>query len=273
VNRKHFARHFHKAADIALSLRPIADVVAPKLLSSLMSGERRYGAPIMTMKCYFGEHLILRVDPATIMHVALQRDTYPGKAGLGPRYLISSGDWDIQQRPIRFSVHIDEIMELFEMGLEYERTSAFRTRIDRMRAGDPTRHRTHLIDTEQKVHDYYKQQLELIESIRKNGYLSRHDVMAGGHFDETQLDKAWLARERDENEIGCAVARDGELQMFRTGHHRLAIAVALKLKRIYVEVLHLHKDWVIGEMNAQQTGPAAAIMAGLGGLSTANESV
>lgn len=258
---KRFKRHFHAAADIALSSRPIAKFAGPALLASFVAKDRPYGGLIATMRQFFGSALMLTVAPSKIAHLALQRDTLPVQAGLGPRYLISGGDWDLARRPLRKSAHIDEMLALFETGLDYERTAAFRHRIERCHTGEPTRHRTRPIDTEEKVHDYFNQQLALIKSIRSNGYLSRQDIMDRGLYDRNHS-----RREKRENEIGCAVGRDGDLFMFRTGHHRLAIAIGLELNEIFVDIHHIHKNWLQNMMTRYETGPADAIVAGLASL-------
>ncbi len=255
---KRFRRHFHAAADIALSPTLIAKFAGPVLLNALVAKNRAYGGSIKTMRQFLGDTLVLRIDPKKITSVALQRNTAPSQAGLGPRYLISAGDWDLTCRPLRKSAHIDEILDLFENDLDYERTASFHYRMTRCSSDDPTRHRTQPIDTEEKVHDYFKRQLALISSIQRNGYLSRRSVFDRGLYDQTRV-----RREKRENEIGCAVGRKGDLFMYRTGHHRLAIAVGLGLDEILVDIHHIHKNWLTNMMTQYETGPAEAIIAGL----------
>lgn len=257
-SRKRFTRHFHTVTDTIASTWPMARLVAPIMLRRAIVGDRSYGASIKTMRRFFGDKLTITVDPSKIVHLAAFGDTPPAKAGLGPQYLISDGAWDLNRKVLRASFHIDETLELFEANLNYTQTAAFRRRIETCRSDNPKRHRATPIDTEEKIHDYYRRQIKLIDSIRRHGYLRRSSVLAKQLYDSAQA-----AREKREYEIGCAVARDGELLMFRTGRHRLGIALGLGLREVPVDIHHIHKIWVTNMMDRHQTNPADAIATGL----------
>jgi hypothetical protein len=133
----------------------------------------------------------------------------------------------------------------------------------RVRRGRPSERNGVVLSTAEDVEAYLRYCRALIKSARKHGVVRRR---TSGTFRGRWL-KHRGARpplvDLAERDVGVAIGVDGELVRHLGGKHRTAIAQALGMERIPVEVRLVHVGWLAKEM--LRTGLAAhlALQAGL----------
>jgi hypothetical protein len=224
------------------------------------------GAPGIRMESaawYFGPVLHLEVNPRRLKQSLSDyvRD-HRGVRWTGTSFLDAS-DWSAALRPLEDSPVHREMVELVAAEADYRDSRPYRRLLRRIRRGRPGERNGVQLSTEEDVEAYLRYCRALIKSARKHGVVRRH---TSGTFRGRWL-KHRGARpplvDLAERDVGVAVGVDGELARHLGGKHRTAIAQALGMERIPVEVRLVHVGWLGKEM--LRTGLAAhlALQAGL----------
>jgi hypothetical protein len=155
------------------------------------------------------------------------------------------------------------MVELVKAGDDYRGSRPYRRLMRRVRRRRPSERNGVLLSTEEDVEAYLRYCRALIKSARKHGVVRRR---TSGTFRGRWL-KHRSARpplvDLAERDVGVAIDVNGELVRHLGGKHRTAIAQALGMERIPVEVRLVHVGWLAEEM--RRTGLAAhlALQAGL----------
>ena len=146
-------------------------------------------------------------------------------------YFIGGGDWSVFLRSIEKSAIVHEAEQLIEKNLAWSETQDYRAMLQAIEHGTPLRRQQTLLDSEEAIARYFDRFQILLESIRTRGMLRPCEVdrPAGGLV---------------ESEIGVALNRDGSLVKLPGAQHRVAIARAIGLPRIPVEVRMIHAGLV-----------------------------
>ena len=205
---------------------------------------------------FFGDALVMWVDPGQLTHRLLDRVRADGQEiRLAERFL-DAGDWRDVVVPAADVAEHRETAELVRYRGEYPMMPSFRAMLDRIQAGGRVRRYRRDLDSEEKLHDYFRYFLALTESIEAHGF--RAQASLGGI--DVPLGVAvrgrYAGRQRD---IGIAVDPGGRLLRFLGGRHRTAIAQALGLPAVPVEVRMVHADWLAEEARRADLQPAEAL--------------
>lgn len=181
---------------------------------------------------YYGKKLIIEIDPKKVTHYLPVEKT---KKGISKRYetnFYSTGNWDNRVYPIEEHRKTKDMYELFsvcENNKSFAQTKAYKNHIYELETNnlntknEPIKE---ILNTKEKIDNYYKSNIKLFKEIRKNGFKLQDNV--GGHWTQ---------------EIGVAIGPKGELYRYGNGYHRMAIAKYLKLPSIPVVIKKVHEDW------------------------------
>lgn len=161
-------------------------------------------------------------------------------------WFIGAGDWS----PILLSFARHQVsreaQELAAADLRFRDTPVYARYRRRAEAGKPMVRNRLVLDTPAAVDVYFEGFVALFESIREHGlrrraeFAGRRGWRAGG--------RRWLA-ELGEQDIGVALTAKGRLVKLPGGQHRFAIARALRLAAVPVQLRLLHVG-ALGDMSA-----------------------
>lgn len=168
---------------------------------------------------------ILRIPPRSI-RFSVAREFAPEK-GLGR---VIGGDWDVRREEfVKLDVY-EAFRDVVARKASWPETEFYRRVMACIRDGEVL----WSCSNEQEFRQRCSSLEALYSDIAKNGYKS---VAERGKNPGEPLSLFGL------DEIGVAIARDGEL-LFTNGAHRLTIAYLLDLPLIPVQVLVRHPDWM-----------------------------
>jgi len=156
---------------------------------------------------------------------------------------IGAGDWSGVLLPFTRHQISREAQELNAAGLRFRDTRCYAAYRRRAEAGKPMVRNRLVLDTPAAVDAYFEGFVALFESIAEHGLRRRADFAARGNWRVGR--RRWLA-ELGEQDIGVALAADGRLVKLPGGQHRFAIARALDLQEVPVQVRLLHVDALHG---------------------------
>lgn len=141
--------------------------------------------------------------------------------------IIQDGDWDISELKVADMRICRAVDARVNHNASWESTDYYQTALHQIVAGNPLWGCTDRASFDQRCAEIDK----LIESIAKDGYKDSKQLGI------TQIDSAL-----GHQEITINISRDG-LPLFQDGRHRLAIARALRIKKIPVQILVRHSEW------------------------------
>lgn len=156
------------------------------------------------------------------------------------KHFIYSGDLTAYLRPVANCATGAEITQLLEADLNFRNTEAYKVRVSWFEQSIEQKLHARCLQSRNDIDEYFEYQVSLIRSIDKHGYHSQHDLARR----QNALVPEFSSKRPREHEIGCAIGPNGEVWMFRTGHHRLQIARALGVEQIPVEVHFIHWKWL-----------------------------
>jgi hypothetical protein len=215
---------------------------------------------------YFGQLLHLEVDPNRLVDRISDYVLAPrGAKWMGTSFL-DAADWSAVVAPIDHSPIHREMSELVAAGADYRDTQAYRNLVYAIEVGRPSARNGVRITTTDEIEAYFHYCRDLIKSARKRGVV-RHK--ASGAFHRLRVkhrDARSPKLDSSERDIGVAITADGELVRHLGGKHRTAIAQALKLPSLPVEIRLVHVQWIAEQV--QRTGLPAhvALKHGVGEL-------
>lgn len=203
----------------------------------------------------------LKVDvPTSTLRLGLHDWLTNGTRIVHPdAYFVGSGDWSAIAYALKDNVIVREAHELLDSGMAYRETSAYQAYLLQIRDGQPARRNRISLDSVEKVDRYFERFVSLFDSIRTKGLL-RHDEVARGisRLRAVSPARRWLS-EVLEQDIGVAVGADGTLYKLPGGQHRVAIAIALGLPVLPVEVRLVHQVWLRQALAAHPGRPLEAL--------------
>lgn len=178
-----------------------------------------------------GEDLVFRTNPAKIEKLikkecAVGNDLLQQKAFFD--FFVVGGDWDKDYSLVVEDRNFLEMGELISARDDFRATQAYATCVAELHQGCPQKGKTGSpFESIEDIDETFRHYLGLITNMEANGYLPVLNT----------------AKPEGERHIGVAIARDGALFHFRTGHHRLAIARQLGLSSALVQVHCVHSEW------------------------------
>jgi hypothetical protein len=212
---------------------------------------------------YYGPALHLDVDPLKLEHRISDWVLGPrGPHWTGIAFL-DSADWSGAISPLAKSPVHREMLEIVTSGGDPRNTRAYRTLMKAITLGRPSRRNNVTLASVDAVEAYLRYCRDLIKSTRKRGVV-RHSE--SGPFHRLRMkhrDARPVVHDSTERDIGVAITEAGELIRHLGGKHRTAIAQALKLPTIPVEVRMVHTSWLLRQMERTGLPPHLALVEGI----------
>lgn len=149
---------------------------------------------------------------------------------------VSGGDWDLRKSPFDENLVVRSVQARIREGKSWNETELY-AEIEQQES----------VGSESSLQGSVKRLEridELAENMRREGYRSQIDLLKDSSADP------WATTERIRgqlhpqlNEVGVNIDRDGKFLWRHRGRHRLAIARALELDSIAVQILTRHRGW------------------------------
>jgi hypothetical protein len=201
---------------------------------------------------YFGRKLHLDLDPAKLKYRISDWVREPRGMHWVGRSFLDAGDWSAALSPLERSPIHREMHDIVVAGAEFRSTATYRNFLRAIKRGRPMLRNNVRLADEDAIEAYLKYCRGLIKSMRKRGALRR---AVSGAFHGMRV-RHWDARsplyDSSERDIGVAIDADGSIIRVLGGKHRTAIAQALKLPTIPVEIRMVHVHWL--RQQAEETG-------------------
>ncbi|MDQ3557994.1 MAG: hypothetical protein M3453_02180 [Pseudomonadota bacterium] len=213
-----------------------------------------------------GKALIIDTDPRLIEFRLEHRVSQGDCVTLIRDRFLGAGDWRPILSKIRNSSTYQEVEAIARAGLDYRRTDAFRTAMERAGSQKPVNRNFVALKSPELVESYFRQTAELCRSVQEHGLLRRsdHGRRLGESLRHPRVRLPWV--ELGESEIGAAIGQAGEIYRFASGKHRTAAAQALGLTSMPVEVRMVHANWLEKRMAESGLRPTEALLLGVRGL-------
>lgn len=219
-----------------------------RLLAGALLQARRAEAGFWLPVAYavqrFGPRLDLVIRPDAIEHVLLDCVALDGRRLHTGLWFVGAGDWTPIRWPMTRHQVSREAAELLEQDLRYRDTAVYRSYRQRAETLRPMVRNRVLLDSAEQIDAYFERFVALFQSIRENGVVRRSArrpmALPGGGA------RSWWT-ELGEQDIGVAIDATGQLWKLPGGQHRFAIARALGLSEVPVQVRMLHVDVLQGQ--------------------------
>lgn len=222
-----------------LGTQPLFARLLRAALSSARSTEAGFWLPNVYALRRFGGGLELEVAADSLRHTLLDGVEVGGRRLHTGHWFIGAGDW----APILWSLARHQVsgeaVELLAVDLRFRDTAAYGRYRRRAEDGMPMVRNRVVLDSAERVDGYFEAFVRLFESIRDNG-LQRRARWARSDYSRP-VQRRWAAEWR-EQDIGVALMADGRLCKLPGGQHRFAIARALGLRQVPVQLRLLHVD-------------------------------
>lgn len=223
-------------------------VVFPRRFDAAVARRAAAGIPPAHALWYFGAALRLWIDPR-LLRSRLSDFVFDGQR---PRWIGSSfldgGDWSAALADVDKSPVHREMVELVAADLDFRKTGSYRQFLKRARQGRPYARNGIVLARRDQVDAYFRYCADLARSVRADGLVPRREF---GRYGTGRAQHA-AARPRmldfAERDIGVAISETGTFVRHLGGKHRTAVALALQLPRIPVEVRLVHTGWLQDEM-------------------------
>jgi hypothetical protein len=264
-----FGHRLHGVLSPALGSRRVFPDYFNRAVARLLGHGRAAAVPPSHARWYFGERLLLDVDPAGLT----ARISDYVEDGHGPRwmgaYFLDAADWRHVVAPLaRSPIHI-EMYELIAADLRFRETDRYRLQVGRVARGKPIMRNGMALASIADVDAYWAYCVDLVKSVRDHGLLRRGELDAAG--------RTWLKHrtvrpvgiDAAERDIGVAVTAEGDLIRHLGGKHRTAIAQALGFASIPVELRLVHVGWLAREMRDRRLSAHIAVAEGAARLASA----
>jgi hypothetical protein len=236
-----------------------SQLIFPHRLANALAAHKNgkpAAVPSAHARWFFGDSLVFWTDPAGLT-MRLRDKVHDGDKPVRlARRFLDNGDWRRVTTLVAALPEHVETQELVEFGADYPATRTFRRMIRAIRRNRPFRRYRVPLDSEEKVHAYFRYFLALTESIRTHGFREQNRLAALTPYPGFDVRGAFAFRQRN---IGVAIGADGGLLRFLGGRHRLAIAQALEVPAVPVELRLVHLDWLAVEVQRRELPPAMAL--------------
>lgn len=209
-----------------------------------------------------GAALIVDVDPRRVRERLKHRVVENGRSQSIRDKFLGAGDWSAMLEPVSSAPTYHDAFEVAAAGLDYCRTEAFKQAMERAGGPRPVIRNFVTLNKPELVESYFRNVADLCRSVSESGVMPRSEYRRFSHlFRSPRVRPPWI--EAAESDVGVAIGPQGEIYRFASGKHRTAIAQALELTSIPVEVRVAHLDWLTGLMAATGLGPVGALLYGI----------
>lgn len=212
---------------------------------------------------YFGRRLMLEVDPAQltrrISDYVIDHDSI---RWIG-NWFLDAADWSGALAPIKASPIHKEMSEVVAADLDYRSTPQYKALRRAAMLGRPARRNGVVLSGPDQIDAYFNYCADLITSMKTHGALTRRQFSSSRFPASKHLQARSAKLDRVERDIGVAIGEDGELVRHLGGKHRTAVAQALDLPSIPVEVRLVHVGWLTRQVEETGLPPHLAMISGL----------
>lgn len=260
------------------ALERIAAIATAPLIGSRLFFPRRFNGSFEASKSdpeapgvipehamrFFGDTLHLDIDPSRLR----RRITDWVRCQQGVRWVgvsfLDAADWSEAILPVERSPIHREMLELVTAGNDFRDTRSYRNLLHAIELGRPSKRNNVRLASVETVEAYFRYIHDLIASLKEHGVV-RHSRT--GAFHRLRL-KHREARspmhDSTERDIGVAISETGELIRHLGGKHRTAIAQALGLAAVPVEIRMVHTAWLARQVEMTGLPPHRALVKGIG---------
>jgi hypothetical protein len=209
-----------------------------------------------------GAALIVDVDPRLIGERLKHRVVENGRSQSIRDKFLGAGDWSSMLEPVSNAPTYHDAFEVAAADMDYRRTEAFNQAMERASSSRPVIRNFVTLNTPELVESYFRNVADLCRSVSDTGVVPRSEYRRFSHlFRSPRVRPPWI--EAAESDIGVAIGPQGEIYRFASGKHRTAIAQALGLTSIPVEVRVTHLDWLTRLTTTTGLGPVGALLYGI----------
>jgi hypothetical protein len=260
------------AANLVLSTRLFFPRQFDEAVEALLLDAHAATIPADRARWYFRSALQINVDPARLRYrISDYVRDHRGLRWIGLSFL-DGADWRAALTPLARSPVHREMTDLVAAGLDFRAIRAYRSFQHAAELGRPPKRNGIRLTSLAEIEGYFRYCVDLIESMREHGVVPRRQFSALRRFGLKHREARPLALDGAERDIGVAINADGELIRHLGGKHRTAVAQALQLPSIPVEVRLVHVGWLAQQMDTTGLPAHQAIVQALGGLSAAHQS-
>jgi hypothetical protein len=186
----------------------------------------------------------LRVPPTAFHNRLHDWVCYNGYTQHAATYFVCADNWGDLLAPFNNYPVMREAIQMHRANLDYKRTKVYTRFLALAREGKPVWRNQLMLNTEERIDDYFNRFVALFESIQAHGVLPIGSLTAplAKQFRPSAA-RRWKTQ-WGERDIGVALGPDGELVLLPGGKHRLAVATVLKISHVPVQVRMVHVDWL-----------------------------
>lgn len=178
---------------------------------------------------YFKDDLIVFIETEKITHFITSWIPIKSNHVHSSDYFITNFNLLEHCKEINKLPVINIIKDFQSNNFTYKNTQYYKKLNESIKNGKPITKQQTLLDTEEKVINYFNRIHDLYQSITRHGLISNKIISENG-------------KEYIDREIGIAINNDGFLIKLQGGQHRFAIAKIKKIEKIPVEIRLIHKD-------------------------------
>lgn len=186
--------------------------------------------PIYAQK-YFKEQLCISIPPAKIKQVLHDWILYEQKIFHSNDIFLAHFDLLAVANDIHRSPIFQQAQELVDNNWDYTITSSYKKYIEALKNKRPITKQHVLLDNEEKIDNYFHRFQALCISIQNKGFLQTHNLQV-------------TSTHSPDKDLGLAIHSDGSLLKLVGGQHRFALAHALKLAEIPMQVRMIHAELI-----------------------------
>lgn len=208
-----------------------------RALAHARSAESGFWLPSAYALRRFGTALDLEITAHDLSHTLLDGVEVGGRHLHTGHWFVGAGDWSPILLPLARHQVSCEAAELLAADLRFADTRVYGRYRRRSEAGRPMVRNRVVLDSVERVDAYFEAFVSLFASIRENGLQRRAQWTRRDRRRPSY--RPWAA-EWNEQDIGVALTADGRLCKLPGGQHRFAIARALGLSRVPVQLRLLH---------------------------------
>lgn len=161
------------------------------------------------------------------------------------QYFLTEADWPSLVKPLVPSAVMREAAYLRASKLAYRGTLIYARYLEMMEQGYVITRNRALVNTREKLDDYFDRFAALYRSIEENGVLRMRDVRRAAALPGSTAPGSGDGDVRN-MDIGVAIGPDGALAVLPGAQHRLAVASVLRLDKVPVQVRMIHGRWLRG---------------------------
>lgn len=219
--------------------------------------------PVAQAHFHFSDALLLSINPRSVKLRLIDYFLDSGRPSWIGSHFLDGNDWQPLLTSVRKSSSHAEIAELCRTRQDFREGQRYQRYAERIAKGVLLRRNRVTLDTIGKLDGYFEYYLALIDDIEKNGIQPHSELGLRGQTGNRHRWTRSLWQDLAERDIGVAIDADGRLVRHTNGKHRMAVALALGLPRIPVEIRLVHARWLQRQANKLGLSPRDALLATL----------